>query len=53
MPYDITHKGKKFIVSNQNTGRVVAAHDTKEKATTQMEAMNIREDELKQEYGRK
>ncbi|MHA1210825.1 MAG: hypothetical protein ACTSSH_00040 [Candidatus Heimdallarchaeota archaeon] len=44
MSYEITEKGKKFIVSNQNTGRVVAAHKTKAKAVTQVKALYASED---------
>lgn len=47
MPYEITKKGKKFILSNRDTGRVVAAHDTKKKAVKQMQAIYFSEQRSK------
>lgn len=41
MPYIITRKGKNFILSNKNTGRVIAAHKTKKKAIAQMKALYV------------
>lgn len=43
MPYEISSKGKKFILSNKETGRVIAAHDTKKKAQDQMKAIYANE----------
>lgn len=43
MPYEIEEKGKKFIVSRQSTGRVIAAHKTKDKAIAQIKSLYAKE----------
>lgn len=43
MPYIIEEKGDKFILSNKNTGRVIAAHKTKAKASAQMKSLYAHE----------
>ena len=39
MSYQIEHKGKRFILSNKDTGRVIADHETKDKAMAQAKAL--------------
>lgn len=39
MPYKIEKKENKFLVINEDTGKVKGTHDTKEKAVAQMKLL--------------
>ena len=51
MPYIIESKGDKFILSNKDTGRVVAAHKTKAKAEAQRKSIYAHEGSMERIKG--
>ena len=52
MPYEIEEKEDRFILSNKNTGRVVAAHKTKAKAEAQRKALYASESGMERPKGK-
>lgn len=51
MAFIVEEKGDRFIVSNKNTGRVMADHGTKEKAIIQAKALNVNENSIERIKG--
>ena len=49
MPYDILHRGDKWIVHKRGDSHVMGTHDTKENAVKQIQAVYANEEREKHE----